>query len=273
MAKQAKFFEVETDEAVVIWRFHNPPKNLWNLETGAEFDDLVEALYDDPGLRVGIITSGMPDVFIQHFDVSVLVGWAEALRAGTVQLPAELPAPRGVHRRGPKPVIGAINAPVGGGGLELMLNCDFRFMSRAAVLVQPEVGGGFPAPVGTQLMPRLIGIGKALEIQLTGRAVDADEAERIGLVTRACAPDELMPAALAFAKELAARPPLAVALIKRCVYEGVEMPLSKGLALGFELFQEGIKSDESFDIMRAYVAAGQDPERLQQDLQKLQEQQ
>jgi len=271
MAKEAKFFQVETDGPVVIWRFHNPPRNLWNMETGAEFDDLVEVFYDDPELRVGIITSAMPDVFIQHFDVSLLVDWAEALRAGTIEPPAELPAPRGVHRRGPKPVIGAINAQVGGGGLELMLFCDFRFMSREAVLVQPEVGGGFPAPVGTQLMPRLIGIPRALELQLTGRPVYADEAERIGLVTRACDPDQLMPAALAFAKDLAARPPLAVTLIRRCVYEGSQMPVADGLALAFELFQEGIKSDEAFEIMRAYVTMGQDPERAREEMQQQQQ--
>jgi len=188
MAKEAKFFQVEIDGPVVIWRFNNPPRNLWNVETATEFDDLVEALYDDPDLRVGIITSAMPNVFIQHFDVSLLVEWGQALVDTPGELLVEPSPPRGVYRHGPKPVVAAINAPVAGGGCELTLACDFRFMSRAATIGQPEVLAGILPPIGTQYMPRLIGIGKALELLLIGRAVYADEAERIGLVTRACDP-------------------------------------------------------------------------------------
>lgn len=268
MAKEPQFFKVERDGPVIIWKFHNPPKNLWNMETGPEFDDLVEALYADPDLRVGIITSALPDVFIQHFDVSLLVDWGEALRSAAPIPPVERPAPRGIHRLGPKPVIAAINAPVAGGGCELTLACDFRFMSRAATIGCPEVNAGILPPSGTQRMARLLGIGKALELILLGKILYADEAERIGLVHRACDPDELMPAALEFANALAIKAPLAVAHIKRAIYEGSEMPLEKGLELAMELFQETIKSEDALQLMRAYVAAGQDAERLRQELER-----
>lgn len=263
MAKEPKFFQVERDGPVIIWRFYNPPQNLWNMEIYAEFDDLVEGFYEDADLRAGIITSAMPSVFIQHFDVSLLVAWGEALAKGEMTMPAERPAPRGIYRLGPKPVIAAINAPVAGGGLEMAMACDFRFMSQAATLAQPEVGAGILAGGGgTQRMPRLIGIAKSLELQLTGRQVFADEAERIGLVTRACDPLQLMPQAIAFARALAAQPPLAVARIIRCIYESTNMSLEDGLALESELFRELIKSDDALNLMRAYVAAGQDVERL-----------
>jgi enoyl-CoA hydratase/carnithine racemase len=263
MAQEPRFFRVERDGPVIIWKFYNPPKNLWNMETATEFDDVVEALYDDPELRVGIFTSDMPNVFIQHFDVSLLVAWGEALSRGEVALPADRPPRRGIYRRGPKPVIAAINAPVAGGGCELSLACDFRFMSRAATIAQPEVGVGILAGGGgTQRMPRLIGIAKSLELQLTGRQLYADEAERIGLVDRACDPLELMPQVIAFAKAIAAQPPLAVAHIRRCIYEGMEMPLDDGLALESELFAELIKSDDALNLMRTYVAMGQDIDRM-----------
>ncbi len=241
MADKPRFFQVEKDGPVVIWRFSNPPQNLWNMETAAEFQDVVEALYDDPELRVGILTSAVAEVFIQHFDVSLLVQWGDALKAGQVAIPDERPAPRGVYRRGPKPVIAAINAPVAGGG-------------------------------GTQRMPRLIGLGRALELQLTGRRVFAEEAERIGLVTRACDPLNLMPEALEFARVLAAQPPLAVELIRRCIYEGTEMPLEDGLALESQLFRETIISGDALDRMRAYVAAGQDAERAREILEEAEKQ-
>ena len=269
MAEEPRFFKVEKDGPVVIWRFSNPPQNLWNVETSAEFNDVVETLYEDPDLRVGILTSARDDVFIQHFDVSLLVQWGDALKAGQVPPVTERPRPRGVHRRGPKPVIAAINAPVAGGGLELCMACDFRFMSRAASVSQPEVGVGIlPGGGGTQRMPRLIGLGRALEIQLTGRRVFADEAERIGLVTRACDPPRLLPEALEFARLLAAQPPVAVQLIRRCIYEGTEMPLDDGLALESELFRETLVSGDALDRMRAYVAAGQNVQRAREILEE-----
>jgi len=101
-----------------------------------------------------------------------------------------------------------------------------------------------------------------LELQLTGRRVYADEAERIGLVTRACDPERLMPEALAFARELAMRPPLAVHHIRRAIYEGMSMSLDDGLALESELMRELMQSDEALERMRAYVAGGQNSRRI-----------
>jgi len=261
MVKQAQYFIVETDGPVIIWKYNNPPKNLLTAESGTEFGDLVEDFYTDPNFRVGIVTSNLPDVFIQHFDVSVLVNFAEALRAGTPKTPRA--ALRGVYRCGPKPVIAAINAPLAGGGCELSLACDFRFMSRAATIGQPEVLVGIlPGGGGTQRMTRIIGISQALEMMLLGKRIYADEAERIGLIHRACDPEELMPAAIAFAKELAARPPLAIALIKRCIYEGIDMTLQDGLALEWDLFLDTLKSDDALNLMKEYVAGGQNVQQL-----------
>jgi enoyl-CoA hydratase/carnithine racemase len=260
MANEPKFFKVEKDGAVIIWRFYNPPRNLWDEKTGPEFIQLVESFYQDPDLRVGIFTSAMPDIFIQHYDVSLLVKRGEELlKAKTPPVPVPR---RPGFRRDSKPIIAAINAPLAGGGLELAISFDFRFMSRAASASQGEINVGILPPAGSQYMPRLVGVGRALELMLTGRRIFADEAERIGLITRACDPLRLMPEATEFAKELASKSPFAVSLLRRCVYEGIDMPLSDGLALAGELFQETIKSLEALERMRAYVATGQDPQHI-----------
>ena len=261
MANEPKYFKVEKEGPIVIWKFYNPPRNLWDAETGPEFLQLVESFYQDRNLRVGIFTSGMPDVFIQHYDVSLLVKMGEQLLQGTLP-----PPPRRVgFRRDSKPIIVAINAPLAGGGLELTMSFDFRFMSRAASAAQSEVSVGILAGGGgTQGMPRLIGLGRALEIQLTGRRIFADEAERIGLITRACDPLRLMPEVMEFARELANKPPLAVSLIRRCMYEGMNMTLDDGLALESELFREAVKSSDALERMRAYVAVSQDPQRAEE---------
>ncbi len=259
MANETKFFKVEKEGPIVIWKFYNPPKNLWNEETGPELQQLIESFYKDPNLRVGIFTSDMPNVFIQHYDVSLLVKWGEQLSLEKSPMP-----PRRVgFRRDSKPIIAAINGSLAGGGLEIVMSFDFRFMSRGAWAAQAEVSVGILAGGGgTQRMLRLIGLARALELQLTGRRIFADEAERIGLITRACDPVRLMPEALEFARELASKPPLAVSHIRRCLYEGMSLSLDDGLALEAELMREVVKSGEAMERMRAYVATGQTPERI-----------
>ncbi len=138
MAEEPKYFKVERDGAVIIWWFYNPPRNLWDASTGPEFQRLVEEFYRDPGLRVGIFTSAMPDVFIQHYDVSLLVQHGEQLKK---EKPAAPPPRRVGFRRDSKPIIAAINANLAGGGLELAMSFDFRFMARGASASQGEVRG------------------------------------------------------------------------------------------------------------------------------------
>jgi enoyl-CoA hydratase/carnithine racemase len=264
---EPRFYQVEKDGPVVIWKFSNPPRNLATIETGAELVELVQEFDADSELRVGIVTSAVPGMFIQHFDVSSILGWAEALNKASDEEVAQqlgsLPPPRGIGSYTSKPLICAINGPVEGGGCEMALSCDIRFISRAAFMGQPEVNAGFPpGGGGTQRLARMLGVGKALELCLSGRRIYPDEAERLGLVTKACDPDELMPTVMAFAHELAAKPPAGVALTKRAIYEGADMTLQDGLALERKLFFDAIRTDDALQIMRLYVAAGQDREKL-----------
>ena len=138
-------------------------------------------------------------------------------------------------------------------------------MSRTAWLGCPEVNAGIlPGGGGTQRMTRLLGIGKAMEMLLLGSVVDADEAERIGLVHRACDFENTIPEAIEFAKELAQRPPMAIGHIMQCIYEGGQMPLREGLMLESRLFFELTQSEDAKRIMAEYVAGGQtaDPDNL-----------
>jgi enoyl-CoA hydratase len=267
MAAEPRVHKVEKDGLIVIWRFSNPPRNLATVETGAELVQLVEEFDKDPELRVGIVTSAVPGMFIQHFDVSTILEWAENMNTisgeEAAQLLASLPPPRGIAAYTSKPVICAINGPVEGGGCEMALGCDFRFMSRDAFMGQPEVNAGFPpGGGGTQRLARLLGVSKALELCLTGRRIYADEAERLGLVVKACDPPDLMPTVMAFAHALAAKPALAVSIIKKAIYEGADMGLQDGLILERELFFEAIRSGDALQIMRLYVSAGQDAQKL-----------
>ena len=131
-----------------------------------------------------------------------------------------------------KPVIAAINGFALGGGCELAMACDIRIASERAKLGMPETGVGImPGGGGTQLLPRLVGKGKAKELIFTGEIIDAAEAEKIGLVNRVVPHEELIPAAQKMMEKILARAPLAIRLAKKVIDQGMETDLATGLAL------------------------------------------
>ena len=131
-----------------------------------------------------------------------------------------------------KPVIAAVNGPAIGAGLDLACMCDLRLAARGAQFGSTFVKVGLvPGDGGAYFLARTIGFPRALELMLTGRLLDADEAERIGLVHRVVAPEDLLPAAHALAAELAALPPLALRLTKRAAYRSHDLDVDAALEL------------------------------------------
>ncbi|MBI2882100.1 MAG: enoyl-CoA hydratase/isomerase family protein [Candidatus Tectomicrobia bacterium] len=131
-----------------------------------------------------------------------------------------------------KPVIAAVNGYALGGGLELALCCDIRVASERATFGLPEVGLGIiPGAGGTQRLSRAVGVSQALYMTLTGSRIDAQEAYRIGLVSRVVPPGELMGAALETAETICKRGPVAVRFAKEAILRGAGMTLRDGLLL------------------------------------------
>ena len=132
----------------------------------------------------------------------------------------------------PQPIIAAINGAAMGGGCELALTCDFRFMSSTAQIGLTEIRfGALPAGGGTARLPRLVGPAAAKRLIMTGEPIDAAEAERIGLVDRVCEPDELVADARAFAETLAVHAPYAMRTAKRLINQAVELDLRSAMDL------------------------------------------
>jgi enoyl-CoA hydratase len=158
--------------------------------------------------------------------------------------------------RSDKVFLAAINGLAMGGGFELALACDLRYMTADpdARVGLPEITVGIiPGAGGTQRLSRALGPGRALEMMLEGRVLAPAEAEELGLVHRVVTPDSLLEEAHATAQRLARRGPATVAALKRAVYEGASKPLAEGLHVERAAFLSVAARPEALRAMRAYA--------------------
>jgi enoyl-CoA hydratase len=152
-----------------------------------------------------------------------------------------------------KPVIAAVNGFALGGGCELALACDIRIASAKAKFGQPEVSLGLiPGYAATQRLPRLIGLGNALFLLLSGETIGAEDALRMGLVQKVVEPEALLPTAAELAKTIATKGPRAVRLVKRVVREGLLKDFESGASLESEEFGS-LFENEGAEGMKAFL--------------------
>jgi enoyl-CoA hydratase/carnithine racemase len=153
--------------------------------------------------------------------------------------------------RSPKLFVAWIAGHALGGGLEMALACDLRYAAEGSFrLGTPEVTLGLlPGNGGTQRLPRIIGRGPALDLLLTGRQIDPAEAQRLGIVSGLFASEDDF---AAHVERLAAGPPLAVANIKRAVYQGLDTTLEEGLTLERELVEQLFRSADANEGLTAF---------------------
>jgi enoyl-CoA hydratase len=153
-----------------------------------------------------------------------------------------------------KPVAAAINGYALGGGLELAMACTIRTAVRTAKLGLPEVGLGIiPGYGGTQRLPRLVGLGRALEVILTGDPIGAEEAYRIGLVNRVFDKDELLEGTEKILRTMMSRGPVAVGYALEAATKGVNLPLADGLDLEATLFGVLASSEDMHEGLKAFL--------------------
>jgi enoyl-CoA hydratase len=152
------------------------------------------------------------------------------------------------------PVIAAVRGFALGGGCELALQCDLIVAGDDATFGQPEIKLGIiPGAGGTQRLPRAIGKARAMELILTGRSIDAREAERLGMVSFVVPAEETLDRALELAGRIAALPPLAVRSAKAMVNATQELPLADGLRLERRVFFDLFATDDQHEGMTAFI--------------------
>jgi len=218
---------VEKKEGIGYLTLNRPDvRNAFNQEMIDEIRDALRLIDKDEEIRVLIIT-GAGKAFQAGADIAELsvMKPMELLRwnEGIVRINAALEKLR-------QPVIAAINGAAMGGGMELALSCTLRVMAESAKMALPEVKLGIiPGTGGTQRLPRLIGKGRAAELILTGKILDAAEADRIGLVNKVVPDGETVKAAEELAKAIMANAPIAVELAKDAFEVGKDLPLEQAV--------------------------------------------
>jgi enoyl-CoA hydratase len=280
--------EAERVGRVLVVRVSNPPHNFMNRGMVAELADLIDSIRRDRAIGAVVITGRPPDLFVTHYDVGEIlsgvrdVGVAPSpmLAGGLLRLAGAIkhvPGLRDAAKRTPvrgllelhlihdvflsmnksdKVFIAAINGPATGGGCELALACDLRYMADAEISIGlPEMTIGFnPGAGGTQRMSRLLGAGRALELMLEGRTLSPGDAAAVGLVNRVVPPERLLAEAIETGERLSRRPAEAVRGLKRSVYEGSARSLEDGLAQERRWFMSEAGREQPMAAMEAFAA-------------------
>jgi enoyl-CoA hydratase len=278
-------FETERRGRVLVVRIDNPPHNFMTGEMVRELSELVGSLRGDRSVGAVVITGKPEHLYITHYDVGEILNSVE--RAGIAAPPwltsivlriagavRQVPVLRRLAERTPlaavlelyrihdlflsmnrsdKVFIAAINGPATGGGCETSIACDLRLMADSDIAIGlPEMTIDFnPGAGGTQRLPRLIGLGRAMAMMLEGRTLSPREALDHGLVQAVVPADQIEEAAIRLGERLARRSPAAIRSLKRAVYDGGSLPLHRGLAVERKWFMVSSATDSSKEKMAA----------------------
>ncbi|SFR17746.1 enoyl-CoA hydratase/isomerase family protein [Desulfoscipio geothermicus] len=209
---------IDIKDHIACVTMHRAPVNALNNELAKELTAAFLALKNDPEVRVVVITSAQK-VFVAGADIAMMKGITEIKDLGEMlDFDRRLQFANSILEDMPKPTIAVINGHAMGGGTELALACDFRFIAETATMGLPEIKLGLlPGAGGIQKIVRLVGRSKALRLMLQGNALSAREALDLGLVEEVCTAENLLDTAMELARDLARQAPVAVAEIKKCV--------------------------------------------------------
>ena len=215
----------------IAWITLNRPQamNVHNIQMRDDLYEVLGAIKDDREVKVAVFKGSGEKAFCAGADLSEFLTAPSPVIARRVRRQRDVWGP---FLSMPQPLIAALHGYVLGSGIEMALCCDIRIASKGSQFGLPEVGLGIiPAAGGTQTLPRIVGRSGALEMLLTNRRVDSEEAYRIGLVNRVVTKDKLMEEAGKTAKKIASLDPIAVRYAKQAVMGGLDLPLSEGLEL------------------------------------------
>lgn len=225
--------------------------NALNKEVLNSLKELFEKAREDEEVKGVILTGEGEKAFVAGADIKEFSNYTPFQALEMSQFGQELFSK---IENFPKPVLAAVNGFALGGGCELAMACHIRIASKNAKFGQPEVSLGIiPGYGGTQRLPRLIGLGRALELILTGKMIDAEEALRIGLVNKVVEQNELIEETKKILKQIIEKAPLAIELALKTIISGKEMELEDGLKLEASNFACLFSTEDMKEGVSAFI--------------------
>ncbi|MFC1977314.1 enoyl-CoA hydratase/isomerase family protein [Chloroflexota bacterium] len=214
--------------------------NAYNIQMRDELYQVLEAIKDDPEVKVAIFKGAGDKAFCAGADLTEFLTAPSPIIARQVRWERDV---WGLFLSITKPLIAALHGYVLGSGIEIALCCDIRVASEDAQFGVPEMGLGIiPAAGGSQTLPRVMGKAPALEVLLTGRWIKAEEAHRLKLVNRVVSRGDLLPTAERLAGKIKAYNAMAISYAKQAITRGLDLSLEQGLGLEANLADYLIKS-------------------------------
>ena len=251
----AEMVKVEQDGRVAIVTLDHPPVNALSSKLLEELEGEYDRLDRDDETRAIVLRGEGEKAFVAGADITEFPAMREQIEEA-----AETGSARGIQKLGARmdagrtPVIAAIHGYCLGGGLELAMACDLRIAAEDAQLGQPEIKLGLiPGGGGTQRLPRLIGHGRALLLNLSGDPISGTQAAEWGLVERAVPRAELLDTALELARTLSERSPFAMGVVKQLAAETRDIPLAQGLRAEAQAFMRILGSEDGAEGVTAFL--------------------
>jgi enoyl-CoA hydratase len=246
------YISTERRDTVALVTIDNPPMNALSSALLEELEAEVDALDGDDAVRAIMLRGAGERAFVAGADIKEFPALRESASEGG--------SARGIQKLGHRmdaartPFVAAIRGFCLGGGLELAMSCDVRVCGDDARLGQPEIKLGLiPGGGGTQRLPRLVGHGRAMLLNLTGEFVGADTACAWGLVEKVVPVAELEDAALAVAGQIAAQSPHAVAVLRELARTTRDLPLEEGLRREADGFVRCLRSEDGAEGVAAFI--------------------
>jgi enoyl-CoA hydratase len=241
---------VETRGRVGLITLNRPKAlNALNDELMNELGRALLAFDEDDGIGAVVLT-GSEKAFAAGADIGAMKDWSYMDVYKSEYITRNWETLKQVR----KPVLAAVSGYALGGGCELAMMCDFIIAADSARFGQPEIKLGIiPGAGGTQRLPRAVGKAKAMDLALTGRLMDAHEAERAGLVSRVVAADKLLDEAIGAAAVIAGYSLPSVMMAKEAINRAYELPLSEGMLFERRLFHSLFATADQKEGMSAFA--------------------
>jgi len=251
----AEFVFAEQDGAVAVITIDHPPVNALSAPLLEELEAEIERLDAHDGVRAIVLRGAGERAFVAGADISEF----PSLRAAADEA-HEGGSARGIQKLGHRmdaahtAFVAAIHGFCLGGGLELAMCCDIRVAAEGAQLGQPEIKLGLiPGGGGTQRLPRLVGLGRAQLLNMTGDFIDAQTAYEWGLVEKVVPLEELLETALGMARTIAARSPVSIGVLRELARTTRDLPLEEGLRREADGFRRCLASEDGAEGVAAFL--------------------